>query len=87
MCGIDSLHACVPVDIEAYEILLMCGIDSLHACVRVDIDAYEIVTIGLALIVYVLVSVLTLKPMNSFSCVALIVYMLVPVLTLMPMRS
>ena len=78
MCGIDSLRACVRVDIEAYEFFLMCGIDSLHACARVDIDAYEIVTIGLALIVYVLVSLLTLMPMRFCSCVALIKSRIVP---------
>ena len=51
MVGIDSLQACVRVDIKiaeeivpvltliADEIVLVFGIDSLQACVRVDIDS------------------------------------------------
>ena len=38
-------------------------------CVPADIEAIEIVPIGLALIVYVLVSLLTLKPLRSGSLV------------------
>ena len=85
--GIDSLHACVPVYIEAYEIVLVFGNDSLRACVPVDIKASEIVPIGLALIVCVIVSLLTLKPVRSCPCLAMIVYVLVSLLTLMPLRS
>ena len=59
------------------------GIDSLPATVRDDIDSWLILPIGLALIVYMLVSVLTsiadkIVPIG----LALIAYKLVSVLTL-----
>ena len=40
------------------------GIESLRPCVPVDIEAYEFVPIGLVMLVCVLVSLLTLKPMR-----------------------
>ena len=39
MFRIDSLQACVRVDILTYEIVTVFGIDSLQACVHVDINS------------------------------------------------